>query len=74
VRHGEAFLPLITPQARVTLSWGWEEVRAMEARACCDTRYGLTFCEEICLWIKEDADEEEDSSSFLYLPEAFIGP
>ena len=53
---------------------GWEEVEAMEARVCCDTRYGLTFCEEVCLWIKEEAEEEEDSSSSFYLPEAFIGP
>ena len=46
----------------------------MEARAFCDTRYGLTFCDEVCLWIKEDAGEEGDSSSVFYLPEAFIGP
>lgn len=46
----------------------------MEARTCCDTRYGLTFCEEVCLWSKEDAEEEKDPNSLFYLPEAFNGP
>jgi hypothetical protein len=46
----------------------------MDSQTCCDTRYGLTLCEEVCLWIKEDAEEEGDYSSFFYLPEAFVGP
>jgi hypothetical protein len=39
----------------------------MEARVCCDARYGSNFCESVCLWIKGDAEEEEDSNFSLYL-------
>ena len=52
---------------------GWREVKAMNARACCEAGDRLTYCEELCFFIPKD-EVEKSSTHFWTLPEGFSGP
>jgi hypothetical protein len=52
---------------------GGEEVKAMNARACCEAGNRLTYCEELCFFIPKD-EVKENSTHFWTLPEGFSGP
>jgi hypothetical protein len=59
----------------ITFHHGWGEVKAMNARACCEAGDRLTYCEDLCFFIPKEKDEADESSApFWTLPEGFSGP